>query len=74
MLSQIHDHRSQLLENHKQDVKRKEKRKEEEFFKNKAHDVACSILNMSTADLHEFMQEEHEIQVSCLHLQINNSC
>lgn len=64
MLSQIHDHRSQLLENHKQDVKRKEKRKEEEFFKNKAHDVACSILNMSTADLHEFMQEEHEIQPS----------
>ena len=51
MLSQIHDKRDQLH-------KKQEEEKKEQLVNGRAFDVACSILNMSTSDLQEFLKDK----------------
>ena len=55
VLSQIQDNRGKLLRRHREETYNKKN----ELLKGEAFDVACSILNMSTSDLEDFLKDEH---------------
>jgi len=64
LLTMIHENRSNLID-HKKRIENKQRSSElDSFTQNKAHSIACSILDMSTTDLQDFMREESsEIQL-----------
>ena len=74
MLSHIHENQSIIIERQQENATKARKQKQDNLLKNKAHGIACSILNMSTADLEDFMMEEIEIQVAICSLFYVKEC